>query len=116
MTMRAVLAVVPVAEIDKAVQWYEGFFGRAADTRPMDSLAEWHLSELGVVQVFEDPGRAGRTTVNLTVDDLDSSLSTLSGQGIASSDAQVVSGGRQRLAVVQDPDGNQLGLIESLTI
>lgn len=115
MTMRAVLAVVPVAEIEKAVQWYEGFFGRAADTRPMDSLAEWHLSELGVIQVFEDPGRAGRTTVNVTVDDLDAALSTLSGQGIASSDAQIVSGGRQRLAAVQDPDGNQIGLIESLS-
>jgi predicted enzyme related to lactoylglutathione lyase len=113
--MRAVLAVVPVAEIDKATQWYERFFGRPADTRPMDSLAEWHLSELGVVQVFEDPDRAGRTTVNLTVDDLDATLSTLSGQNIPSTDPQLVSGGHQRLALIQDPDGNQLGLIQSLT-
>jgi predicted enzyme related to lactoylglutathione lyase len=112
--MRAVLAVVPVAEIDKATQWYERFFGRPADTRPMDSLAEWHLSELGVVQVFEDPNRAGRTTVNLTVDDLDATLSTLSGQNIPATDPQLVSGGRQRLALIQDPDGNQLGLIQSL--
>jgi predicted enzyme related to lactoylglutathione lyase len=113
--MRAVLAVVPVQEIGKAIEWYSGFFGRDADTRPMDSLAEWHLSELGVVQVFEDPDRAGRTAVNLTVDDLDATRSALSEQNIESTDPQVVSGGRQRLTVVQDPDGNNLGLIESLS-
>jgi predicted enzyme related to lactoylglutathione lyase len=113
--MRAVLAVVPVQEIDKAIEWYSGFFGRDADTRPMDSLAEWHLSELGVVQVFEDAERAGRTAVNLTVDDLDATLRRLSEQSIESTDPQIVSGGRQRLAVVQDPDGNNLGLIASLS-
>ncbi|MEV6285546.1 VOC family protein [Kribbella sp. NPDC051770] len=112
--MRAVLAVVPVTNIEKAIEWYSGFFGRDADTRPMDSLAEWHLSELGVVQVFEDTDRAGRTAVNLTVDDLDATLRRLAEQNIESTDPQVVAGGRQRLAVVQDPDGNNLGLIASL--
>ncbi|ADB35199.1 hypothetical protein Kfla_6196 [Kribbella flavida DSM 17836] len=113
--MRTVLAVVPVAEFEKSCAWYEGFFGQPPDTRPMDGLAEWHLSELGVVQVFQEPDRAGRTAVNFTVDDLDAARSELSGHNIASTDPQVVSAGRQRLSIIQDPDGNQLGLIESLS-
>jgi predicted enzyme related to lactoylglutathione lyase len=115
MTIHAVLAVIPVADFEQATEWYEGFFGRPADTRPMDTLAEWHLSERGVVQLFHDPERAGQTAVNFTVDDLDATLSTLSAKDIAATDPTVVSSGRQRLASVKDTDGNQLGLIESLT-
>jgi predicted enzyme related to lactoylglutathione lyase len=112
-TIKAVLAVVPVADLDLAVEWYESFFGRPADTKPMDTLAEWHLSELGVVQVFQDPDRAGRTTVNFTVDELDPTLAELTTKGITSTEPQVVASGRQRLATTTDPDHNQLGLIES---
>jgi predicted enzyme related to lactoylglutathione lyase len=112
-TIKALLAVVPVADLDQAVEWYESFFGRPADTKPMDTLAEWHLSELGVVQVFQDPDRAGRTAVNFTVDELDAVLAELATKGITSTDPQVVSSGRQRLATTTDPDHNQLGLIES---
>jgi predicted enzyme related to lactoylglutathione lyase len=109
---KAVLAVIPVHELEPAAQWYESFFGRPADQRPMDTLAEWHLSDLGVVQVFQDPDRAGRTTVNFTVDDLDTALSTLAGSGITATDPQFVSSGRQRLATTTDADGNTLGLIQ----
>ena len=64
MAINAVLAVIPVAEFDEACDWYASVFGRPADQRPMDSLAEWHLIDAGIVQVFHDRGNAGRTTVN----------------------------------------------------
>lgn len=112
MTFKAVLAVIPVHDLEAAAQWYESFFGRPADQRPMDTLAEWHVSEFGVIQVFQDPDRAGRTLVNFTVDDLDTALSTLAGAGITASDPQIVSNGQQRLAVTTDADGNNLGLIQ----
>jgi predicted enzyme related to lactoylglutathione lyase len=114
MMIKAVLAVIPVGEFEAACGWYESFFGRAADTRPMDSLAEWHLSDLGVVQVFHDPDRAGRTLVNFTVDDLDAARTELTAKGITTTDPQVVSSGRQRLATTTDQDGNQLGLIQTI--
>ncbi|GAA3555121.1 hypothetical protein GCM10022235_23840 [Kribbella ginsengisoli] len=112
MMFKAVLAVIPVHELGPAAQWYESFFGRPADQQPMDTLAEWHLSEFGVVQVFQDPDRAGRTSVNFAVDDLDTTLSTLAGSGITATDPQIVSSGRQRLATTTDADGNTLGLIQ----
>jgi predicted enzyme related to lactoylglutathione lyase len=111
-TFKAVLAVIPVQELESAARWYESFFGRPADQRPMDTLAEWHLSDLGVVQVFQDPSRAGRTSVNFTVDDLDAALATLSGAGIDTTDPQLVSSDTQRLATTSDDDGNTLGLIQ----
>jgi predicted enzyme related to lactoylglutathione lyase len=113
-TIKAVLAVIPVTDFGPACDWYESFFGRPADTRPMDSLAEWHLSDLGVVQVFHDPDRAGRTAVNFTVDELDPALAELATHGITSTDPQIVASGRQRLVTVTDADGNQLGLLESV--
>jgi predicted enzyme related to lactoylglutathione lyase len=112
MPISAVLAVIPVAGIDSACSWYETFFGRPADQRPMDSLAEWHLSDLGWVQVFHDPDRAGQTTVNFIVDDLDKHLADLASKGIAAGETLTVSKGRQRLASITDPDGNVVSLIE----
>jgi predicted enzyme related to lactoylglutathione lyase len=113
-TFKAVLAVIPVQEIESSTQWYESFFGRPADQNPMDTLAEWHLSEFGVVQVFHDPDRAGRTSVNFIVDDLDTTQADLSSSGIPTTDPMTVSNGSQRLVTTTDPDGNQLGLIESI--
>ncbi|MGW1346739.1 VOC family protein [Kribbella sp. NPDC002412] len=112
MAINAVLAVIPVAEIEDACDWYELFFGRPADRRPMDSLAEWHLADGGVVQVFHDPAKSGRTTVNFFIDDLDDRVEALTAQGITTTDPVVVASGRQRLVTCPDPDGNQLGLLE----
>jgi catechol 2,3-dioxygenase-like lactoylglutathione lyase family enzyme len=112
--MKAVLAVIPVADFDTSTKWYELFFGRPADTKPMNSLAEWHLSDLGVVQVFHNPDRAGGTSVNFTVDDLDVAVAELSAQGIVTTDPQLVSSGTQRLTTTRDQDGNTLGLIQRI--
>jgi predicted enzyme related to lactoylglutathione lyase len=112
MAINAVLAVIPVAEFDEACDWYAAFFGRQADQRPMDSLAEWHLIEGGVIQIFNDAEKAGRTTVNFFVDDLDERVARLTKLDISTTDPTVVASGRQRLVTCTDPAGNQLGLLE----
>ena len=114
MAINAVLAVIPVAEFDAACDWYASFFGRPADQRPMDSLADWHLIDAGIVQVFHDPGKAGRTTVNFLVDDLDERVARLTATDIATTNPLVVASGRQRLVTCTDPGGNQLGLLETI--
>lgn len=114
MAFSAVLAVVPVADIDSAARWYENLFGRPAERRPMDGLVEWQVNEHAVVQVFQAPAKAGGSFLNLTVDDLDTVLAGLGRRGITGGEPQTVASGTQRLAVLADPDGNQLGLIESL--
>ncbi|MEV0288658.1 VOC family protein [Kribbella sp. NPDC050820] len=115
MAINAVLAVIPVAEIEDACAWYTSFFGRPPDQRPMDSLAEWHLADGGVVQIFQDPAKSGRTTVNFSINDLDDRVTALTAHGITTTDPVIVSSGRQRLITCPDPDGNQLGLLEPAT-
>ncbi|MEU9357215.1 VOC family protein [Streptomyces sp. NPDC048301] len=112
MSFTHVLAVAPVMAIEPAVEWYERLFGRPADARPMDGLADWHISPYAWLQVFQSPEQAGGTLVNLAVDDLDRTVSELAGRGITAGETLPGSRG-VRFAAVHDPDGNRITLIEN---
>ncbi|MFE3518343.1 VOC family protein [Streptomyces sp. NPDC059166] len=112
MSFTHVLAVAPVMAIEPAVEWYERLFGRPADARPMDGLADWHVSPHAWLQVFQSPEQAGGTLVNLAVDDLDRTLSELAGRGITAGETLPGSRG-VRFAAVHDPDGNRITLVEN---
>ena len=71
MEVRNVLAQTTVRDQDAAERWYSVLFGRAPDARPMDGLLEWHFGDAMGVQVWAEPERAGRSSVVLTVGDLD---------------------------------------------
>ncbi|MFI6585218.1 VOC family protein [Embleya sp. NPDC050493] len=111
MIVTGVLAVAPVRDIERAVAWYAQLLDRPADTRPMPGLAEWHITSTGVVQVFQDPERAGSTLLNLTVDDLDRALTDLAVRGLPAGPVQP--GQSVRFAALHDPDGNRVTLIEN---
>lgn len=110
MAVDHLLAVVPVSDLDTAVPWYERLFGRAPDNRPMPTLAEWRVTGNGWVQVHVDADRAGRSLLNLAVDDLPGHLAELRGRDLVADDPQTVTKGVQ-LASVTDPDGNVVTLI-----
>ncbi|MFJ8981221.1 VOC family protein [Streptomyces sp. NPDC102282] len=112
MSFTHVLAVAPVMAIEPAVEWYERLLGRPADARPMDGLADWHISPYAWLQVFQSPEQAGGSLVNLVVDDLDRTLSALEGRGITAGETRPGSRG-VRFAAVHDPDGNRVTLIEN---
>lgn len=112
MTFTRVLAEVMVGDHDAAVAWYAQLLGRAPDTRPMDGLAEWRLTETGWLQVFSDPERAGRSGLTLGVDDLDAHAGGLAERGIALSRQTISSGAR--VGTAADPDGNTVVLVEEL--
>ncbi|WP_406147931.1 VOC family protein [Streptomyces sp. NBC_01012] len=112
MAFTHVLAVAPVMAVQPAVEWYERLLGRPADARPMDGLADWHISPSGWLQVFESPEQAGGALVNLVVDDLDRALSDLTDRGITAGEIQPGSRG-VRFSAVHDPDGNRVTLIEN---
>ena len=83
MPITAVLAGVAVADFDDALAWYERLFGRAADRRPMDGLAEWHSPAGGALQVIHDGDRAGRGVVTLSADDLTGVVAGIEARGLA---------------------------------
>ena len=105
-----VLAVVPVAEIDRADRFYETLFGRPADNRPMPSLVEWRVTGGGWVQVHQDADRAGSGLLNLAVADLAAAREELLAAGIEAGAVQPVNKGVELLPLT-DPDGNVVTLL-----
>lgn len=110
MPIQHVLAVAPVRDLGEASEWYERLLGRAPDNRPMDTLVEWQVVPGGWLQVFEDPKRAGNTSVNFAVDDLDAHITEIGSRGIECEPVQGASKG-VRLSSVADPDGNRVTFI-----
>jgi predicted enzyme related to lactoylglutathione lyase len=110
MTIRHVLAVVPVTDLDRADRWYEALFGTPATNRPMPSLVEWQVPGTGWVQVYVDPDHAGGTAVNLAVDDLEATPCEIVGRGIELGDVIEANKGVV-LSPLTDPDGNTITLI-----
>ena len=82
MQVANVLAVLMVDDFETAAAWYERFFGREPDRRPMASCAEWQLASGGSVQVFGSPEGAGGSTVVLGVDDVDARAAELAARSI----------------------------------
>jgi hypothetical protein len=111
-SIQHVLAVVPAADFDPSRSWYEWLFGRPADNQPMESLAEWRVTDSGWVQLTRDADRAGSTLLNFAVDDLDRQVDDLSARGLSPSAVETVSKG-VRLSAIRDLDGNLITFIGS---
>jgi glyoxylase I family protein len=115
MTIQHVLAVAPVTDLTTAAAWYERLLGRAPDNRPMPTLVEWRVTDSGWLQVFHDPARAGSTSTNFAVDDLDAHLDQLRGRGLVPGEVQAADKG-VRISVLEDPDGNTIAFLGGFRI
>ena len=106
MGFTSVLAQATVTDLDRAERWYTALFGRGPDSRPMDGLLEWHLTDSAGVQVWREPGRSGRSTVVLAVSDLDAVAAAVRAAGTAHDGPEPGGGGR--LLRLADSDGNRV--------
>jgi glyoxylase I family protein len=104
------LGVVLVSDIEDAKRWYERLLASPPTNHPMPSLVEWRITGTGWVQVFADPERAGRSALNLAVDDLEATISELNERGLAPGKIQAANKG-VRLSALTDADGNTVTLI-----
>ncbi len=109
--MEVLFASVPVADLPRAMVWYEQLFGRAADIVPNESEVMWCVSGNGWLYVISDPERAGRTVVAISVSDLDQLVVDLAGRGIDAGPIEIVGEGARKANVV-DADGNVISVIE----
>ncbi|MBA3300320.1 MAG: VOC family protein [Thermoleophilaceae bacterium] len=106
-----VLAELAVADLEKALGWYERLFGRPADALPMEGLAEWHSPE-GDLQVFADTDRAGRGLLTLEVDDIRNHVAEAAERGVPVEPIDDASSETVLFVTLTDPDGNQVTLVE----
>jgi predicted enzyme related to lactoylglutathione lyase len=108
-----VFAGLVVANRDRAAAWYERLLGRPPDFLPNDAEAVWQLAATASVYLLADPDRAGRGVMALVVDDLDSSIAEIAGRGIAVGAIEEIPGSGRK-AVIADPDGNAVSVVEIL--
>ena len=99
-------ATISVGGEKTATDWYTRLLDRAPDARPMAGLVEWRLAETCGIQIWEDPERAGDSTVVIDVEDLDSLAGCLDAAGFEH-DGPAPGAGR-RILPIADPDGNQV--------
>ena len=108
LTITNALAGIAVDDIAEALEFYERLFGRPADARPMNDVAEWKLPGGGWVHVAADADRAGASALTLVVDDLAEELGRLALQGVKP--VAKAMGDFFKTAKFRDPDGNQIVL------
>ncbi len=114
MNFKNALAGISVKNIDAAIVWYEGLIGRPPDIRPMEHVAAWQFPGGGWIEVFCDEKRAGMSTVIFAVVSLESQLEALEKKGI---DVTHLTPSEHigEVAIVSDPDGNQIVFAGPLT-
>ena len=81
--MEVLFASVPVVNLPAAMESYEQLFGRRADIVPNENEVMWCVPGNGWLYVIEDPERAGRTMVTISVSDLDRFVVELVSRGIS---------------------------------
>jgi glyoxylase I family protein len=103
---------VAVFDLETANAWYERLFDRPADIIPNDDEAMWRVAaDAGWLYLVVDTARAGRSLVAISVNDLEGELAVLRHRRIEPETVEQV-GDTGRKAVLRDPDGNTIALIE----
>jgi glyoxylase I family protein len=111
MPITDVLAGLPVANVEAALDWYERLFGRPPDARPMPGLADWHFPDTGDVQLVEDADRAGGGLLTLSVDDLQTHVEEIRQRGVEVRAIDDTTSDKVLFVTVTDPEGNSVTLV-----
>ncbi len=111
MDIDVLFASVAVRDLEISREWYGRFFGRPADVVPNEFEVMWKANDSAWVYVIDDSERAGGTVVAMAVPNVEAAVSSLGARGITSGPIRPV-GDVALKAIVVDPDGNSLELIQ----
>lgn len=109
-TLETVFGHICCRDLEVSRAWYEKLFGREADARPMDGLAEWHHPPTTGLQLFQAPEHAGHSHVTMAFKNLKAERARLQGQGVEVADID-----QQEsfdIMILRDPDGNMVVLTQ----
>jgi predicted enzyme related to lactoylglutathione lyase len=112
MSITNAIASIAVKDIDSAVAWYEKLFGRPADSRPMNEVAEWKFEHGGWLQVYQNAERAGSGSCTLAVSRIDEQVADLETKGVDA--GRLMVSDTARVVMIKDPDGNSLAFSEAV--
>ncbi len=106
------LTTLYVRDLERALPWYRSLFARAFDQAPMPGCREWTTNPGATVQVIANPERAGSCALALVIQHLEPTLAQLRAQHIEPESLKEIPG-FIRYALLRDPDGNEVTLVES---
>jgi len=101
-------AGLPVADLARAVAWYERLLGSAPSMYPNDTEAVFDLAEHRYLYVEQLPDKAGHGFVTLFVEDYDQRVADAASRGMRPAEVETYDNG-VRKAIFRDPDGNEIG-------
>ena len=94
-----------------SLAWYGRFFGRVPDVVAHEEEVLWRVKDGAWLYVLRDPAQAGHSIVTMAVASIEDAVSGLDARGVATGPIQP-EGDAGRKAVVRDPDGNSIAIIE----
>ncbi|MBO0891468.1 MAG: hypothetical protein J2P14_11145, partial [Acidothermales bacterium] len=98
-----------VADLQRAVDWFDRFFGDVESFEPNDTERVWTVAEHRHVYVRLQPEHAGHGEVTLFVGDFHGFVDAVARRGIRPQARETYENG-VRKAVYRDPDGNAIGV------
>jgi predicted enzyme related to lactoylglutathione lyase len=107
----SLLAGFAVSDFTVALDFYRRFFGRPPDVVAHDHEVLWRVAEGGWLFITLDAARAGGGLVSVAVADLGATVAALGTRGVTAGPIEPV-GDAGHKAVVTDPDGNVIALVE----
>lgn len=112
MSIQVDTVFVWVTDLDESVEWYSRL-----GIAPGPRYATWQPMELGggtkfaLHQGLREPGPS-TAVVSFRVDDLEATISKLGADGIEPVDPEITDTGAVRFVTYEDPDGNQVQVLE----
>jgi len=101
-------AGVPVADLARALDWYERLLGAPPAFRPNDVEAVWEVGEHRYVYIELRPEHAGHSRHTLFVDDLEERVAAMRARGMEPAERETYANGVRKVTY-RDPDGNEIG-------
>jgi catechol 2,3-dioxygenase-like lactoylglutathione lyase family enzyme len=108
--IEALIAGVPVSDLDAAIDWYTRFFGGPPTLRVGDEVL-WDTDEHATLFIEPNAANAGTGRITFAVTGLDALLERLAAAGIEPEHIETYSNGVRHVNI-PDPDGNALALAE----
>ena len=106
----ALVAGVPVSDLDASIDWYTRFFGRPPDMRAGEEIL-WDVDEHATLFIEPNSAQAGAGRITFAVAGLDALLERLADQSIEHEPIETYSNGVRHVKV-PDPEGNAIALAE----
>ena len=111
MDVDVLFAGVAVADFEEARGWYERFFDRGPDVVAHAEEVMWQITGGGWLYILRDVAHAGHSIVAMAVSDIEGTIAALDRRGLSAGPINPV-GDAARKAVVVDPAGNRVEIIE----